>query len=160
VTSSLRIPTGSLPHPPAPCRRGGMGWGGRVFVAWIEQVAALKFVSRPRILIICCKSPNSDAWGGGGVFMVRIEEISGFKKVLRPGIVIPGPKTPHWDPGRIQGRTIPNWAGLRLRWGQDGVGSSFKVKRMIVVHSHPPSHVISNVNEWQMKACLLTDHPH
>jgi hypothetical protein len=37
------------------------------------------------------------------------------------------------------------WGGVG--WG--GVGSSFKVKRMIVVHSHPPSHIISNVNEWQ-----------
>ena len=57
-----------------------MGWGGGVFEARIEQVAALTLVLRPGIRIPGRKSPNLDAWGGGGgVFEARIKEISAFK---------------------------------------------------------------------------------
>ena len=51
---------------PTPCRGRGMGWGMGAFEARIEQVAALKLVSRPGIRIPGRKRPNLDAKGGGG----------------------------------------------------------------------------------------------
>ena len=81
LTSILQLHNPCLKYltRPTPCR-GGMGWGGGVFEARIEQVAALTLVLRPGIRIPGRKSPNLDAWGGGGgVFEARIKEIFAFK---------------------------------------------------------------------------------
>ena len=52
------------------------GWG----ISRIEQVAALKLVSRPGIRIPGRKSPNLDARGGeSGVFEARIKQIAALK---------------------------------------------------------------------------------
>ena len=71
----------NTPPTPPHAGGGGMGWGGEVFEARIQQIAALNLVSRPGIRIPGrSKSPNLDALGGGGgVLEASIKQIAALK---------------------------------------------------------------------------------